>query len=134
MSSCDFLDREVRNKVSSEALYADENGILAYLASLYQQLPVEDFNFKIRKGQFNTFKAGDHLGEYPMIATPYAASSRGYPIMYNKGGAENTYWEPAFQLIRDINILEESIPMIKDDVMSPEKKKSLIGEAAFLRG
>ena len=62
MSSCDFLDREVRNKVSSETLYSDENGILAYLASLYQQLPVEDFNFKIRKGQFNTFKAGDHLG------------------------------------------------------------------------
>ncbi len=133
ISSCDFLDREVRNKVSSEVLYSDENGILAYLASLYQQLPVEDFNFKIRNGQFNVFKAGEHLGEYPMIATPYAVSSRGYSIMYNKGGAENTYWEPAFELIRDINILEESVPMIKDEVLSPEQKKSLIGEAAFLR-
>ena len=133
LSSCDFLELDIRNKVTSEVLYADENGILAYLASLYQQLPVEDYNFKIRGGQFNCFKAGDHGGEYPMIATPYAECSRGYPIMYSKGGAENTYWEPAFELIRDINILEQAIPSIKDDVMSLEEKNSLIGEVAFLR-
>ena len=53
--------------------------------------------------------------------------------MYNKGGAEINYWEPAFELIRDINILEESIPMIKDGVLSKEQKTSLIGEVAFLR-
>lgn len=129
----DMLDLPVRNKVTAEAIYSDEKGIMAYLASLYYQLPIEDFNFKTRDGKFNTFDADTHLGEYPMIATNDAVGSRGYPIMYNKGGAQYTYWDEAFKLIRDINILEESIPMIKDGVMLPAEKQSLYGEVAFLR-
>lgn len=129
----DFLELEVRNKITPEALYGDEKGILAFLASLYQQLPIEDFNFKSRLGAFNTYVAATHGGEYPMVATPDAVASRGYSIMYSKGGAEYTYWEDAFKLIRDINTLNQSLALIKSSVMSAERKQSLIGEVAFLR-
>lgn len=135
VSACseDFLDLKVKNKVTAEALYGDEKGILAFLSSIYYQLPIEDFNFKTREGAFNTFSADGHGGEYPMIATPDAVVSRGYSIMYGKGGAQYTYWDDAFKLIRDINTLDQAIPLIKPGVMSPDKIKSLKGEVAFFR-
>jgi hypothetical protein len=136
LSACgkDFLDAKVTNKVSAEALYGDEKGILAYLASIYQQLPIEDFNYKPRADfGFNTYAAGSHGGEYFLVATPDAVASRGFHIMYGKGGAQAPYWVEAYKLIRDINILEEAVPSIKTSVLSEAKKKSLIGEAAFCR-
>ena len=44
LSACrkSFLDLPVKNKITPEALYGDENGIKAFLASIYQQLPIED--------------------------------------------------------------------------------------------
>ena len=135
VSACsdEFLDLEVKNKITAEALYGDEKGILAFLSSIYYQLPIEDFNFKTREGKFNTFAAGTHGGEYPMIATPDAVVSRGYSIMYGKGGAQYTYWDDAFKLIRDINTLELAIPLIKPGVMSADRIMSLKGEVAFFR-
>lgn len=125
-----FLDVPIKNKITPEALYGDENGIKAYLASIYQQLPIEEFRFKCRGGAFNTADPG---GEFPIIATPDAVVSRGYSIMYGKGGAEFTYWNDAFSLIRDINTLNESIPLIKSGVMPENEIKSLKGEVAFFR-
>nr|WP_294897532.1 RagB/SusD family nutrient uptake outer membrane protein [uncultured Pedobacter sp.] len=124
-----FLDVPVKNKVTPEALYGDENGIKAFLASIYQDLPIEDFRFSTRNG----FNQADPGGEFPIIATPDAVVSRGYSIMYNKGGANFTYWTGAFSLIRDINTLDESIPLIKPGVMPENEKQSLKGEVAFLR-
>lgn len=125
-----FLNLDVKNKITPESLYKDEKGIQAFLASIYYQLPVEDFKFKTRGGLFNVPDVG---GEHPIIATPDAVVSRGYSIMYGRGGADYKYWDDAFELIRDINTFNESIPLIKDGVMSPARKNSLKGEVAFFR-
>jgi hypothetical protein len=133
VSACSdgFLDLEVKNKITEEALFRDEKGILAFLSSIYYQLPVEDFKFKC--GPFNYPTAGGHNGFYPMCITPDAVVSRGYLLTYGSADTPYDYWGDAFKLIRDISTLEKAIPSIKPGVMSEQKKLSLKGEAAFFR-
>jgi hypothetical protein len=127
----DFLELEVKNKITAEGLYSDEKGIQAYLASLYFQLPIEDFNQTMNQG-FNVFGGDD--GKYPPMSTADALYSKGWHVAYNKvGDAGCAYWNPAFVLIRDINTLAAEIPNIKTSVMSVAQKQSLVGEVAFMR-
>ena len=46
-TSCreDIMDLKPLNKVSSETLLANEDGIRVYLANLYYQAPFEDFTY-----------------------------------------------------------------------------------------
>lgn len=125
------LDLDVKNKITGEVLYSDEKGILAYLSSLYFQLPIEDFNFSVRDNAFNRFDGDD--GIFPPMCTPDALFSKGWHISYNKNVASYGYWDPAYVLIRDINTLAAAIPDIKPSVLTAEKKQSLIGEVAFMR-
>ena len=127
----DFLELEVKNKITAEGLYSDDKGIQAYLASLYFQLPIEDFNQTMNQG-FNVFGGDD--GKYPPMSTADALYSKGWHVAYNKAGdAGGAYWNPAFVLIRDINTLAAEIPNIKPSVMSVAQKQSLVGEVAFMR-
>ncbi|MDP4238459.1 MAG: RagB/SusD family nutrient uptake outer membrane protein [Bacteroidota bacterium] len=125
-----FLDLQVKNKITSDALYSDAQGIQAYLSSIYYQLPIEDYNFDLSSG-FNKFSGCDGL--FPPMCTPDALYSKGWHIAYIKNVASYSYWDPAFVLIRDINTLKAAIPSIKPSVMSAAQKQSLIGEVAFLK-
>jgi hypothetical protein len=125
-----FLDLPVKNKITTDALYSDAQGIQAYLSSLYFQLPIEDYNFAVNSG-FNVFGGCDGL--FPPMCTADALYSKGWHVTYVKNTASYTYWNPAFVLIRDINTLSAAVPSIKAGVMSDAQKQSLVGEVAFLK-
>ena len=52
----DFLELEPKDKLNADALFSEPEGVELYMANLYSQLPIEDFNFL--RGGFN-----DYVGE-----------------------------------------------------------------------
>ena len=46
-TSCNTLDVPPYNIIQDEQIFKSESGIKAYLASIYRDLPIEDFNFNV---------------------------------------------------------------------------------------
>ncbi len=121
-SSCkDFLDLEPTNKVSADDLFSSTEGVKAYMAGLYNRLPIEDFNFT-SDGGFTTISS---IGTYPFIITDEASHSQNYGA-----GLSFPYWDIAYRLNKDINLLFDAIPGLS---MSDNDKDKLLGEAYFMR-
>lgn len=49
----DFMDLEPKDKIPADVIFSDPTGVKLYMANLYSQLPIEDFNFTPQYG-FNT--------------------------------------------------------------------------------
>ena len=50
-SSCnDFLNLPPLNKITEEPIFGTEAGIEAYMSTLYNRLPIEDFNYGSESG------------------------------------------------------------------------------------
>lgn len=126
LNSCrDVLDLQPLDKLDSKTLFASPEGIQVYLANLYYQMPVEDFAFS-RQG-FNT--AGvNTVGVATDNQTDIAANSEFSVIV--DGGGNFSWWGPGYQLIRDVNLLIETVPTLS---LKAEDKQILLGECAFIR-
>lgn len=120
------LDLRPLDKLESETIFGSPEGTRIYLANLYGQLPIEDFSFG-RLG-FNT--ANENTGGIaPATQTDEAANSEFSHLL--DGGGNFQWWDPGYKLIRDINLLLETIPTVT--TMSEADKAELIGEGHFLR-
>jgi hypothetical protein len=112
MNSCNDkrLDIKPLDILSDEQVFASEAAITAYMASLYNAMPMEDFNF----GGFasNTDEAG--------IGMTLANSVR--------GGTSTQWW--GYANVRNVNSFLEKLPTAK---ISDALKNSLTGEAKFIR-
>jgi len=133
LSGCskEFLDLEPTNKISANDLFATEDGIKAYMANLYYRAPVEDFNWAANPyggGPFNF--TGNIAGMYPIVWTDEAVNSEYDDIQLYGPWAFMGWWEHAYKLNKDINMLFSVIPDLDID---NEKKQLLYGEAYFLR-
>lgn len=124
LSSCsNYLDVEPRNKVPAENVLSDPNGIRAFMANLYYELPVEDFVFFPRTGFNSRGNTGSNsLSQFSLEA------------IHSEWQFWNTYtnqpWERGYELNRDLNTLTEALP----NVNLPEAEKEMIlGEIAFMR-
>ncbi len=122
-----FLELRPKDKLDGEAMFADPAGVRTYMANLYYQLPIEDFLF-FRNSSYN-FNPGDanNSGIVPAIDTDEAIHSESN---INFGQGQYRWWDPAFKLIRDVNILLETIPGL--GIKETEKDK-MIGESAFIK-
>jgi len=120
------LDLRPLDKLESETIFGSPEGTRIYLANLYGQLPIEDFSFG-RLG-FNT--ANENTGGIaPATQTDEAANSEFSHLL--DGGGNFQWWDPGYKLIRDINLLLETIPTVT--TMSEADKAELISEGHFLR-
>ena len=54
ISCSDFLDLAPINKITENDIFGSEAGIEAYMATLYNRLPIEDFNYGSESG-FNNW-------------------------------------------------------------------------------
>lgn len=127
VSGCrDVLDLRPLDKLESETIFGTPEGIRVYLANLYGQLPIEDFSFG-REG-FNTANINT-MGIAPATQTDDAANSEFSHLL--DGGGNFQWWDPAYKLIRDINLLLETIPAI--ETISDDDKAQLLSEGHFLR-
>ncbi len=126
-TSCreDIMDLKPLNKVSSETLLANEDGIRVYLANLYYQAPFEDFTYN-RIG----FHTGLHntVGIHPDAQTGNAVNSEFNHLV---DGQNFPWWDAGYKFNRDVNLLIKEIPNIT--TLSEEKKNEILSEAHFLR-
>jgi hypothetical protein len=123
-----FLDLKPTDKVSADALFASEAGVKVFMANLYSQLPIEDFNFRPRDNEgFNFNGPSPNNGGY----TTWTSDDNGVGSQIdNIPAGEYGWWEPAYKLNRDINLLFSVIPTLN---IEKEKKQALLGEAYFMR-
>jgi len=124
-----FLNLQPTNKVSADALFASEAGIKAFMANLYYQLPIEDFNFRQEMGfNYNPANANNG-GMSTWTADDNGVSASGSWIV-SSNNMGYTWWDQAYKLNRDINLLFSVIPTLN---VNDETKRSLTGEASFMR-
>ncbi len=123
MGACKkVLDLSPLDKLDGNAMFSDPEGVKLYMANLYYQLPVEDFNFM--RGGFN-----DWIGENMVTAhfTEEAAHSNYLDFLSTNNFH---WWNQGYKLIRDVNIFSDAIGSLK---VSDTEKSKMIGEAAFIK-
>lgn len=125
LSSCYDMELQPKGILDESVLTANDNGIKKYLAGVYNDLPIEDFNFNMNDGYPN------HNGQFweankNSIAT---CAGEGLGRVPNMGeGFE--YWP--YGRIRDINTFLAAVEANKDKYQE-EKYKEYLGEGHFLR-
>ncbi len=122
LTACQDLDIPPRNILNGPDIY-NEGGITAYMAGLYNHLPMEDFNMGDdggRGGFYNWNASKSTLGSTGEFANNDCGSS----IVYGDKG----YWKPAYQVIRQTNSLIQDLPGY-----DLEAAEEWIAEARFLR-
>jgi hypothetical protein len=130
MHSCqDVLDLHPLDKLDSKTLFSSPEGIRVYLANLYYQLPIEDFTFFFNGFNIN---GGDpnNSGIASAIQTDESAHSE-FSGLSPWGGGDFAWWNQGYKLIRDVNLLIETIPTLS---ISEKEKDLLMGESHFIRG
>lgn len=134
VSSCYDLDLEPKGLIYENVLFQSESGVKKYFSLLYQDMPVEDFNYKQNgdaKGYATVNQNGWHTGNKweAQKGSPAAgaAEATGRDPSYGDGWG---YWP--YDRIRDINTFIQNFLSYKDNY-TEEKYNALLGEAHFLR-
>jgi hypothetical protein len=125
----DFLELQPKTKIDGEYLFSDPDGVRLYMANLYYQLPVEDFNFSPYAGYgFNTSASGTNTSG--IILDTYTMD--GCHSSWHIGVApdDNQWWTEGYKLNRDVNLLIDEIPGLD---INDDERKLLVGESSFIR-
>lgn len=130
--SCADLDLDPKGLLYDNVLLGSDNGIQKYLALVYQDLPIEDFNYKQNgdmKGFATVNQSGWHSGN-KWEAQKGSPATAGYEALgrdpeYGDGWG---YW--CYDRIRDINVMIEKLPGFYEE---GKTLNEYLGEARFLR-
>jgi hypothetical protein len=127
VSCTDILDLNPKDKIPAEVIFSDPTGVELYVANLYSQLPIEDFNFSPPIG-FNASSANS-MGsvEISGMYTDEGCHSS-WAIFYDQSHMQ--WWTEGYKLNRDVNLMIEAIPTLN---IEEEQKNAMTGEAAFIR-
>lgn len=118
-----ILDLEPLDKIDGKALFSDPEGVKLYMANIYSQLPIEDFNY-LRTG-FNAW-----YGEN-MVSAMFTDECT-HSEYVDKLNPSNFLWfENAYSVLRDVNSLADIIPSLES--ITEEERNLIIGEVAFCR-
>lgn len=126
LTSCYDLELQPKGVLDESVLTANDNGIKKYLAGIYNDLPIEDFNFFMNEGYPN------HSNQY-WEANKYSisvASGEGLGRSDFDMGENFEYWP--YGRIRDINVFLSAIETSKNKY-TEEQYKEYLGEGHFLR-
>ena len=117
VTSCADMDLEPKGLLYDNVLMSSDNGIQKYLALVYQDLPVEDFNYGQngdQKGYATVNNNGWHVGNQWQAQKSSPASAcleaTGRCSEYGDGWG---YWP--YDRIRDINTLIEKLPQYYEE-------------------
>lgn len=134
VTSCYDLDLEPKGLIYENVLFQSDNGIKKYLALMYQDLPIEDFNYCQNgddKGYATVNASGWHGGNrwQAQKGSPAscAAEAAGRGTSYGDGWG---YWP--YDRIRDINNMLEQLPNYRNSYKENDYN-AYLGEARFLR-
>ena len=115
------LDVPPPNIIQDKDVFTNSNGILAYMARIYSEVPMEDFKWNPTTG-FKTFFYGS------------TAAITGEAISRDQQNTTETfgYWSDAYLLIRECNYFTETLPNYASN-FSETQVKNWVGEARFIR-
>ncbi|MBQ9311409.1 MAG: RagB/SusD family nutrient uptake outer membrane protein [Bacteroidales bacterium] len=132
-ASCDVMDLQPKDRVSSELILSTEDGVRTWMANLYYDAPFQDFGYN-RLGPHQALT--NTVGIHPDMQTDNAVNSEYNHLIDaggNFGGSGGGYdwWSARYRNIRDINLLLSLLPGIS--ALSDEQKEEIAAEAHFLR-
>ncbi len=129
-SSCDkdFLNEPPKNVLTQEQVFSSEQGIDAYMVTLYNSLPIEDFNYSAGTG-FNNFP--NIIGFLPLFTDEMSSA---YFIKDNNNRIEDGtglgWYSQGYSSIRYIMEFIEIIG--ESEAISDSRKEELIAEAKWM--
>ncbi|NQU86981.1 MAG: RagB/SusD family nutrient uptake outer membrane protein [Mariniphaga sp.] len=132
LSACqDVLDLEPNDRVTATQLFADETGLQMVLATLYNRIPIEDFNY-VPEGPFNITGTGNNSdGGWNL-----GSHTDEMVIQSNAGGhigrVTDGYWD--YEAIRYVNGFFANLKDLKGDVLTDAAYNRLWSEAHWIRG
>jgi hypothetical protein len=140
LASChNELDLQPVDRVSSEQLFSDIAGVKTVLATLYNECPIEDFNYQPDRtmnltGTGDNSDGGWNIGSHTdeMVISSNAGG--------NVGPTNDQYWEynanghvPAWTGIRYVNGFFSNIKALKGKTLDVNTYNRLWSEAHFIR-
>ena len=134
VSSCHDMDLEPKGILDEATLFRSDYGIRKYFAAIYNDLPIEDFNYKQTgdgKGYSTDNQSGHHTAQYweAQKGSPSTAAGE----VSGRDGCNGDgwgYWP--YGRIRDINTFIEAFPNYRDN-FTEEEYNAHLGEGYFLR-
>lgn len=135
-ASCRDMDLEPKDVLGEQILFRNDYGIQKYLARVYNELPIEDFNYDLNGDHpgYGYAAGGYHNGnDYWGCFKGYSGGSALEVTCRGTGndpGGGFGYWP--YGRIRDINNLIEALPNYEKDLTAKVCEEAL-GEAHFLR-
>ena len=131
VTSCHDLDLTPTGEVYENVLFSTDEGVKKYLALIYQDLPIEDFNYYQGNGYGTVNGSGWHQGNRweAQKNSPASASFEATGRCTSYGDSWG-YWP--YDRIRDINYMIERLPNY-ESLYKAEEYEALVGEAHFLR-
>ncbi|MBZ4187354.1 RagB/SusD family nutrient uptake outer membrane protein [Niabella beijingensis] len=128
VSSCKkFLDIPPKNIVEEEELFSSPKGMILYLSRMYSQMPFEDFKYSPARQFFDDWLVTPGTNEGSSLGRDAGEA------MTSEGWARNgAYWVRGFNLLRDANILLDTLPKYKSNFSEAEFNQ-YNGEAYFAR-
>jgi hypothetical protein len=123
-SGCNKLDISPLNMLTDETVIGTAEGVDSYLASLYQALPIEDFQYGKTDG-FQTWDGG--LNNLALNTGECIGSNYDYDNSLSSGFG---YWP--YDHIRQANYLIKNLPKYKAKYDN-ETFNDLLGQAYFIR-
>lgn len=126
MFSCRDLDLEPKGIFDETTLFNSDYGIKTYLGAIYNELPIEDFNYYHNKG----YASGNSINNYWEAQKNSPAVLGGEAAGRREGDGTPTYWP--YERIRRINNFIEAIPNYSE-YHSEQQIQEYLGEAHFLR-
>ncbi|MEO3403424.1 RagB/SusD family nutrient uptake outer membrane protein [Mucilaginibacter sp. CAU 1740] len=125
VTSCQRLDIPPKNIFTPDVIYGSEAGVKSFLATIYANLPIEDFKYRPDQG----FKTGGNDWENFYNSASVTGEEVG-PFGGMDIGGGFGYWP--YGDIRNVNILIDELPK-HVTALSQNTVNALLGEAHFLR-
>ncbi|MBQ8673766.1 MAG: RagB/SusD family nutrient uptake outer membrane protein [Bacteroides sp.] len=134
VTACEEMELEPKGLLYENVLLSSDNGVKKYLALVYQDCPIEDFNYGQSgdmRGYATVNAGGWHSGNQWQAQKSSAASAAMEAVGRGTSYGDSWgYWP--YDRIRDINNMIEQLPNYKDNYKESEYN-ALMAEAHFLR-
>lgn len=126
--SCNKLDILPASILQDKDVFTSDNGVAAYMSTLYVNMPLEDSKYNLNEG--------DGFMQFSWNQAIHNMTGEG--MNKNVGGmitgAQNQYWDKAYLVVRYANYFLENFPTAAAGAsMPPASIKHYMGEAHFLR-
>lgn len=130
LTACnDVLDIQPKDRVTPKLLFSTEDGLKTVLATLYNRIPMEDFNYA---PNFAINITGIYYGDG---GWQLASHTDDMVLMSNAGGdigrINDNYWD--YQGIRYVNGFFDNLEELKGSIIDEGMYKRLKSEAHFIR-